>query len=59
MLNTIKQYQKNHGTLPNITELARLLGITRNTVYKRLSDLEREGEIERTPVQISAGYRLK
>ena len=58
MLNTIKQYLKDHNRYPNVSELSRLMGVTRVTIYKRLQELENEGKLERTEVVTVAGYRL-
>lgn len=62
MLDTIKQIKqfarKNNGRHPNVSELARLMGVTRVTIYKRLQELEDEGKLERTEVVTVAGYKL-
>ena len=47
MLETIKQYVTQHGHTPTVSELARLEGITRVTVNKRLDELEEQGLIKR------------
>ena len=58
MLDIIKQYLDTHNRYPNVSELARLMGVTRVTIYKRLQELENEGKLERTEVVTVAGYRL-
>ena len=58
MLDTIKQYLDTHNRYPNVSELARLMGVTRVTIYKRLDELERDGKLERVEAVTVAGYRL-
>lgn len=58
-LEAMKMFRQLNKRLPNVTELSKMLGNTRNTVYKRLKKLEQEGKIERVKVVISAGYKLK
>lgn len=58
-LEAIKLFRQLNKRLPNVTELSKMLGNTRNTVYRRLEKLEQEGKIERVKVVTSAGYRLR
>lgn len=58
MLDTILQYQKKHGKLPTVSELARIEGVTRVTIYERLEKLEKQGKIRKKPVEYNAGYEL-
>jgi DeoR/GlpR family transcriptional regulator of sugar metabolism len=58
MLDIIKQFHQDHNRYPNVSELARFMGVTRVTIYKRLQELEDEGKLERTEVVTVAGYRL-
>lgn len=58
-LETIRAFQKLNKRPPNVTELSKMLGMTRNTVYRRLRVLEQDGKIERAKVVVSAGYKLK
>jgi DNA-binding GntR family transcriptional regulator len=47
MIETIKNYHAKHGHTPTVSELARLEGITRVTVNRRLDELEEQGLIKR------------
>jgi DeoR/GlpR family transcriptional regulator of sugar metabolism len=61
MLDTIKQikqFHQDHNRYPNVSELARLMGVTRVTIYKRLDELERGGKLERVDAVTTAGYKL-
>lgn len=58
MIEPIILFKKKHGRLPNITELAKLWGVTRNTVYSRLAKMEKDGLIKKTKVVITPGYDL-
>ena len=59
MLKEIESFFNEKGRVPNVSELSRILGVTRNTVYNRLKKLEDQGIISKCEVIISAGYELK
>lgn len=48
VLSVIKSFQRETGQSPSLTELERILGITRRGVVKHLQALERKGLISRT-----------
>jgi len=58
MLEVIQKYQEKHGRLPTVSELARLEGVTRATIYERLEKLIDAGIIRKKDVEYNAGYEL-
>jgi DNA-binding MarR family transcriptional regulator len=58
MIETIKTYYAQNGHTPTVSELARLEGITRVTVNKRLDELEEQGLIKRRERVDVGNYEL-
>lgn len=50
VLNFIRQFHKKFQLLPTPKQIALFLGVTPQTIYSRLNDLEKMGQIKRVKV---------